>query len=66
MNVKGVILKEVNASLFISFLVDRLLELKLFEDVIYIYIYIYIWGSLNKFPDFFYMGTFIDSIHMKL
>ena len=22
--------------------------------------------SLNKFPDFFRMGTFIDSIHMKL
>ena len=26
---------------------------------------IYIWGSLNKFPDFFRMGTFIDSTHMK-
>ena len=23
-------------------------------------------GSLNKFPDFFCMGTFIDSTHMKL
>ena len=23
-------------------------------------------GSLNKFPDFFRMGTFIDSTHMKL
>ena len=22
-------------------------------------------GSLNKFPDFFHMGTFIDSTHMK-
>ena len=22
--------------------------------------------SLNKFPDFFRMGTFIDSTHMKL
>ena len=39
---------------------------------IYIYIYIYvsvsvcIQGSLNKFPDFFCMGTFIDSTHMKL
>ena len=21
---------------------------------------------LNKFPDFFHMGTFIDSTHMKL
>ena len=32
----------------------------------YIYIYIYTRGSLNKFPDFFRMGTFIDSTHMKL
>ena len=23
-------------------------------------------GSLNKFPDFFCMGTFIDSTRMKL
>ena len=23
-------------------------------------------GSLNKFPDFFRIGTFIDSVHMKL
>ena len=23
-------------------------------------------GSLNKFPDFFHMGTFIESSHMKL
>ena len=23
-------------------------------------------GSLNKFPNFFRMGTFIDSTHMKL
>ena len=23
-------------------------------------------GSLNKFPDFFRMGNFIDSTHMKL
>ena len=23
-------------------------------------------GSLNKFPDFFRMGTFIDSTHMNL
>ena len=23
-------------------------------------------GSLNKFPDFFRMGTFIDNTHMKL
>ena len=26
----------------------------------------YVRGSLNKFPDFFRMGTFIDSTHMKL
>ena len=25
-----------------------------------------LWGSFNKFPDFFCMGTFIDSTHMKL
>ena len=31
-----------------------------------VYIYIYIRGSFNKFPDFFRMGTFIDSTHMKL
>ena len=28
-------------------------------------LYTYIQGSLNKFPDFFRMGTFIDT-HMKL
>ena len=27
---------------------------------------IYIRGSLNKFPDFFLMGNFIDNTHMKL
>ena len=35
----------------------------------YIFIFtvvIYIQGSLNKLPDFFCMGTFIDSTHMKL
>ena len=25
-----------------------------------------IWGAYDKFPDFFHMGTFIDSTHMKL
>ena len=25
----------------------------------------YLQSSLNKFPDFFRMGTFIDSAHMK-
>ena len=33
---------------------------------VYIYIYIYTQGAHNKFPDFFRMGTFIDSAHMKL
>ena len=28
--------------------------------------YIYLQGSLNKFPDIFHMGTFIDRTHMKL
>ena len=28
--------------------------------------YHYIRGSLNKFPDFLRMGTFIDSTYMKL
>ena len=32
----------------------------------HIYLSIYIRGSVNKFPDFFRMGTFIDSTHMKL
>ena len=32
----------------------------------YICIHIYIRGSLNEFPDFFRMDTFIDSTHMKL
>ena len=25
-----------------------------------------IWGAYDKFPDFFCMGTFIGSTHMKL
>ena len=32
---------------------------------IYIYIYVYVQGAHNKFPDFFLMGTFIDSTHIK-
>ena len=31
-----------------------------------IYIYIHIQGAYDKFPDFFRMGTFIDTTHMKL
>ena len=34
-------------------------------SIIYIYIYIYIRGAYDKFPDFFCMGTFIDSTYMK-
>ena len=30
------------------------------------YIFSDVRGLLNKFPDFFRMGTFIDSTHMKL
>ena len=45
-------------------LLDQLYETV--YSVFIIYIYIYIRGSLNKFPDFFRMGTFIDSTHMKL
>ena len=26
----------------------------------------HVWGAYDKFPDFFRMGTFIDSTHMKL
>ena len=29
-------------------------------------IFVLIRGSLNKFPDFFHMGIFIDTTHMKL
>ena len=32
---------------------------------VYIDIYMYI-GAYDKFPDFFRMGSFIDSTHMKL
>ena len=39
----------------------------LYEPIyIYIYIYIYIRGAYDKFPDFFRMGTFIHSTHVKL
>ena len=42
---------------------------KLFMNLIslvLIYPRLYTRGSLNKFPDFFRMGTFIDSTHKKL
>ena len=32
----------------------------------YIYIYIYMRGAYDMFLDFFRMGSFIDSTHMKL
>ena len=41
--------------------------LKVFSTHLYTHTHthIYIRGSLNKFPDFFRMGTFIDNTHMK-
>ena len=47
------------------------MNLYAFNNVInkmfYIYIYMFnIRGAYDKFPDFFRMGTFIDSKHMKL
>ena len=33
---------------------------------LFLYLCQHIQGSINKFPDFFRMGTFIDSTHMKL
>ena len=30
------------------------------------FMYFYLRGAYDKFPDFFRMGTFIDSTHMKL
>ena len=53
--------------------------LHIFTDMLYIhksllqlglpynqFFFTHIRGSLNKFPNFFRMGTFIDSTHMKL
>ena len=39
---------------------------KKFENCCFSLYFHVIQGSLNKFPDFFCMGTFIDSKHMKL
>ena len=36
----------------------HIIHCKLFNTKFSLYIYIYIWGSLNKFPDFFRVGTF--------
>ena len=36
-------------------------------DIFYIWkVYSYLQGAYNKFQEFFRMGTFIDSTHMKL
>ena len=42
--------------------------LYMYDNPMYIYNIhiIYIRGAYDKFPDFFRMGTFIDSKHMKL
>ena len=50
--------EQVIASFFIQ--IQFLLPLTIIINILYIR------GSLNKFPDFFRMGTFIDSIHIKL
>ena len=44
----------------------KLLWLKFYLYIIYEIHFIMVRGSLNKFPDFFRMGTFIDSTHIKL
>ena len=36
------------------------------RDCKIVYIYTYIRGAYDKFSDFFRMGTFIDSTHLKL
>ena len=45
---------------------SNLFENAIYKLCVYKHTYIYIWDSLNKFPDFFRLGTFIDSTHMKL
>ena len=45
--------------------ISTLAELFNAKSSLYIYIK-YIRGSLNKFPDFFRMGTFLDSTRFKL
>ena len=56
-------------------LADILFKLRIYDSVIELVICNKEWefflkydvrGSLNKFPDFFHMGTFIDSTHKKL
>ena len=41
-------------------------EIFIYKKSLFIYIYIYIQGAYDRFQDFFRMGTFIDSTHMKL
>ena len=61
------LIKDMNAYTNFS---SRLIHISRFIrtvlPIIYIHVYIYIRESLNRFPDFFRMGTFIDSTHMKL
>ena len=41
-------------------------EIPYYSDVCIYWVSGMVQGSLNEFPDFFRMGTFIDSTHMKL
>ena len=47
-------------------IVNSIVQLIIFTSKTLMQIKYYIRGSLNKFPDFFRMGIFIDSTHMKL
>ena len=51
-------------SLFLSF--SRFLIIFVNHSGLFFIVSLDVQGSLNKFPDFFRMGTFIDSAHMKL
>ena len=55
------------SSLYITFLIVSKLFKKKFKNLsLSLSISIYIKGTYDKFPDFFRMGTFIDSTDMKL
>ena len=54
-----------------SKLVKNIQKINNYKDILLsvlslLLISLHIRGSLNKFPDFFRMDTFIDSTHMKL
>ena len=38
----------------------------LHSNKMHLHVYTHVRGAYDKFPDFFRMGTFIDSTHMKL